>query len=274
MEGRVAASLFRRGWLPQGPRALIVIVHGYAEHSGRYEHVGSWLARRGFAVHAYDHVGHGRSSGLRCHVNRFDDYLDDLERVIEQVRDEQPELALFVFGHSMGGLIAAALARERQPQVAGVATSGALLSAPRRSRVRRWIFRLLRRVAPRRSLNSGLVPAALSTDPRVVEAYLADPLVERTLTISLALELTEAIERTAAGGADVSLPLLALHGGDDRICPPEGSERFARAAPRGRFVRYPGLRHEILNEPSWESVLGDLEAWLGEQLAAAEATPG
>ena len=272
VEGTVAASLFRRGWVPREPRAAVLIVHGYGEHSGRYEHVGARLAGHGFATHAYDHLGHGRSSGPRCHVRRMDDYLDDLERMLTRVREEQAGLPTFVLGHSMGGLVTAMLARERRPEVAGYVTSGAALETPRLPRLRERAVRLLRRVAPRLSLPSDLDPEGLCTDPRVVEAYLADPLVHRRMTTSLAVALLDAMRRTAPGGGDVAAPLLALHGGDDPICLPTGSERFAAAAPQGRFLRYPGLRHEILNEPVWRDVLGDVTAWLDERLARPEAT--
>lgn len=262
MRGAVADALARRGWLPERPRAAVLIVHGYGEHSGRYEHVGRWLAERGLAAHAYDHLGHGRSSGVRCHVRRFDDYLDDLARVLDRIRQEAPELPLVLLGHSMGGLVVAKFARERRPDVAGVALSGPALGLAGAVRRRLWLTRVLRLFAPRMALDAGLDPKGLCTDPRVVEAYLADPLVERRMTVSLAAELMKAVSRTGPGGADVALPLLVLHGDDDPICGPAFAERFASAAPHGRFVRYPGLRHEILNEPSWERVLENLLAWL------------
>jgi alpha-beta hydrolase superfamily lysophospholipase len=125
---------------------------------------------------------------------------------------------------------------------------------------------VIRAVLPRLRLDAGLDLQGLSTDPRVLEAYLADPLVERKMTAALAVELMAALERTGPGGADVALPLLALHGGDDPICSPTGSERFAAAAPRGRFIRYPGLRHEIFNEPSYRDVLGDVASFLEERI--------
>ncbi len=259
--------LFRRGWVPEHARASVLVVHGFAEHSGRYEHVGQWLAERGFAVHAYDHRGHGRSAGRRCHVERFDEYLDDLTIVLAQVRAEAPEDPVFLIGHSMGGLVVAAFARERRPTVAGVVLSGAALAVPEgNSRIR--IARLIRAVLPRLRLDAGLDLQGLSTDPRVIEAYLADPLVERKMTAALAAELMAAVERTGAHGFEVALPLLVLHGGDDPICAPAGSERFAAAAPAARFVSYRGLRHEIFNEPSHREVLADVAAFFGERLQA------
>jgi len=266
--GASGELLFRRGWIPERARATVLIVHGFAEHSGRYEHVGRFLAERGFAAHAYDHRGHGRSAGRRCHVDRFNEYLDDLTIVLEQVRADRPGDPAFLVGHSMGGLVVATFARERKPDVSGVVLSGAALALPQgNSRIR--IARLMRAILPRLRLDAGLDLQGLSTDPRVIEAYLADPLVERKMTASLAAELLGAVERTGPNGSDVALPLLVLHGGDDPICPPEGSERFAAAARAGRFVRYPGLRHEIFNEPSHRDVLADVAAFFDERLAGS-----
>lgn len=269
--GAGGAVLFRRGWMPGRARASVLVVHGFGEHSGRYEHVGQWLAERGFAVHAYDHRGHGRSAGRRCHVDRFDEYLDDLAVVLEQVRADAPETPLFLIGHSMGGLVVATFARERSPSVCGVVLSGAALAVPEgNSRIR--IARLIRAVLPRLRLSAGLDLAGLSTDPRVLAAYLADPLVERKMTASLAVELLGAVARTGPGGADVALPLLVLHGGDDSICASEGSERFAAAARTARFIRYRGLRHEIFNEPGFRDVLADVASFFEERLNGSRST--
>lgn len=269
--GAAGAVLFRRGWIPERARASVLVVHGFGEHSGRYEHVGQWLAERGFAVHAYDHRGHGRSAGRRCHVDRFDEYLDDLAVVLEQVRVDAPKNPVFLIGHSMGGLVVATFARERSPSVSGVVLSGAALALPEgNSRIR--IARLIRAVLPRLRLSAGLDLAGLSTDPRVLQAYLADPLVEHQMTASLAVELLGAVERTAPGGADVAVPLLVLHGGDDPICASEGSERFAAAARTARFIRYRGLRHEIFNEPGFRDVLADVASFFEERLDGSRST--
>src|SRR5262249_41899882 len=147
--------LFRRGWIPERVRASVVLVHGFGEHSGRYEHVGQWLAERQFAVHAYDQRGHGRSAGRRCHVDRFDEYLDDLAAVLDDVRAKAPEHPLFLIGHSMGGLVVATFARERSPAVDGAVLSGAALALPEGSnRIR--MARLVRAVLPRLRLSAGL----------------------------------------------------------------------------------------------------------------------
>jgi alpha-beta hydrolase superfamily lysophospholipase len=258
--------LFGRRWEGPAPRREVVLVHGYGEHSGRYEHVGRFLAERGARVHAYDHQGHGRSSGPRCHVRRFADFLDDLERVVERARRAGRELPVYVIGHSMGGLVACAWARERRPDVAGLVVSAPALAAPGGpSPALLRLLPLASRIAPRLALDSELDPQGLSRDPAVVEAYLADPLVHLRMTLSLARELFAAMARTAGGGAELGLPALMLHGADDPICSPDASRRFAEAAPDCRYRSYPRLRHEIFNEPERDEVLADVQAWIEER---------
>jgi alpha-beta hydrolase superfamily lysophospholipase len=258
-------SLFRRSWLPEHAEHVLLLVHGFAEHSGRYEHLGAWFAARGCAVHAYDHQGHGRSEGRRGHVRRFGDLLDDLDAMLAAVRAEHPEGRPHLVGHSMGGLVVAASLCERAPEVASAVTSGAALAVSEGfSRGRLLAARGLRWVAPRLALDAGLDPQGLSRDPEVVRAYVEDPLVLRRMTTSLAVELVQAIERTASRAATVRVPLLMLHGQDDPICPPAGTIRFFEALvvePR-RIELYPGLRHEIFNEPEQARVFEDVLAWV------------
>ena len=265
LPGSTGDLLFRRSWLPRTPERIIILVHGYGEHSGRYEHTASDLARAGFEVHAYDQQGHGRSGGTRCHVRRFEHLLDDLEGFVATVRAERASLPVAVVGHSMGGLVVAAYASQRNPKVAGVVASAALLSMHEDlSRARVIAVRGLKWLAPRLSLASQLDPKALSRDPEVVRAYLEDPLVQRKITASLASEMLSAMKRTAAAAAAVRVPMLLLHGEDDRICPVAGSRNFFEQlkVTQREFHTYPGLRHEIFNEPERAAVLSDLIGWI------------
>jgi alpha-beta hydrolase superfamily lysophospholipase len=258
-------TLFRRSWLPVRSENLLLLIHGFAEHSGRYEHLGAWFAAHGCVVHAYDHQGHGRSDGVRAHVRCFDDFLDDLDQMLAAVRAEHPGLPVQLVGHSMGGLILIAFLCERAPEVAGAVSSGAALALSENlSRGRMLAARVLRRLAPRLGLGSGLDPEGLSRDPEVVRAYLEDPLVFRHMTTSLAAELLGAVERTARSAAKVRVPLLMLHGEEDPICPVAGTRRFfagLSVEPR-RLQVYPGLRHEIFNEPEQLRVFEDVLAWV------------
>ena len=274
LEGAGDLRLFRRWWVPESesPRAAVLLVHGYGEHSGRYDHLGRWLGARNLAVHAYDHRGHGRSGGRTCHVDAFDDYLDDVGRMLDHVRREHAGLPLFLVGHSMGGLIVSAFLRERHPDIEGAVTSGAALAVPDTfSPFRVWAARLLRGVAPRLSLPSGLDAAGISRDPEVVRVYQEDPLVHSTMTSSLAVELLRALQRTAGGGAAVRVPMLLLHGESDPLCHVDGSREFhaTLTTPGSDLCVYPGLYHEIFNEPEQEAVFQDLLAWVEGRLARA-----
>jgi alpha-beta hydrolase superfamily lysophospholipase len=165
----------------------------------------------------------------------------------------------------MGGLVVAAYASQRNPNVAGVVASGAVLSMPEDlSRARVIAIRGLKWIAPRLSLESQLDPKTLSRDPEVVRAYVEDPLVQRKITASLASEMLSAIKRTAAAAAAVRVPMLLLHGEDDWICPVEGSRNFFEQlkVTQRELHTYPGLRHEIFNEPERATVLGDLIGWI------------
>jgi len=256
-------------WLPERPSRVLLLVHGYAEHSGRYEAMAAWFAARGAAVQAYDHRGHGRSTGPRCHVGRFGEFLDDLAAVLDSVRAQHAELPVTLAGHSMGALITLAFLAERTPPVASAVTSGAALSLGAVSPVLKALARALRRVAPRLSLGSGLDPEGLSRDPEVVHRYLEDPFVYRTMTASLGAELLAAAPRTAARAPEIRVPLLMLHGAADPLCAAAGSRSFHAGLDPARSVLriYPGLRHEIWNEPEREAVWQDVWTWLEERPA-------
>ncbi len=264
MRAHDGLSLLRRAWRPAEPQRAILLVHGFAEHSDRYDGLGSWLAARDFAVHAYDQRGHGRSEGVRCHVDRFDEFLDDLQIAVDLVRSEHPHLPLSIVGHSMGGLIVSAFLNERKPDVIAAATSGAALAVDGVPQWRRKLSRMLRRMAPQRSIASGIDPSGLCRDQSVVQAYIDDPLVHRRMTFSLADELLAAVVRTAGSGAQVQVPLLMLHGEADEICPARGTRAFHAQlrGPGHRLRIYPQLRHEIFNEPEREQVYEDLAEWL------------
>ena len=250
------------------PERALVVAHGFAEHSGRYEALGCWFAEHGCAVHAYDHQGHGRSQGPRNYVASFADYHDDLAVLVERVRCEHAGLDVVLVGHSMGGLIAAGFAREYKPEVLGVVLSGPALSVGEAlSGPRLWFTQLMRHFAPRFLFDAGFTPDGLSRDPEVRRLYEEDSLVDTRMTPALALAMLQAIESTACGGAEVEVPLLLLHGGDDSLCDPSGSQVFFESLPGGsappsELKIYPGLLHEIFNEPEREDVFADLLGWV------------
>jgi alpha-beta hydrolase superfamily lysophospholipase len=265
LPGARGEILFRREWRGPAPERSLLLVHGLAEHSGRYEHFGAWFAERGCAVHAYDLIGHGRSDGARGHLRKFSDYLDDLDAMLHFVREHEPELPIVLVGHSMGGLVVTTYASERGPEVAGVVTSGAALTlssdvSPRTVALANALALFL----PRIRLDAKVDPAGLSRSSAVVQDYRDDPLVFSKVTLSMAKALFGAIRRSASAGSRIRVPMLLLHGEDDPICPVVGSRLMFSQLEVGRaaLTTYPGLLHEIFNEPEHERVFEDLFEWL------------
>jgi acylglycerol lipase len=269
--------LLGRAWVPASPpRAAIAIVHGYAEHSGRYDWTGRQLAARGYAVYACDLRGHGRSDGERVFVRSFNEYLDDVSALLDQVRERQPGVPVFLLGHSMGGCIAALLLVTRRPRLEGVLLSGAVLIPARgiRAALMGRVIQLLARIAPRRNMRA-LDARAVSRDPGVVAAYASDPLVHHGgmpfSTLAALVRATKAIEHRAA---QVTTPMLIMHGSGDVLVSPRGSEwLYETVSSPDKLLRvYNGLHHEILNEPEREQVLGDIAAWLDARTKPAAAS--
>jgi len=263
-------SLVRRHWRAAESERVLVLVHGIAEHSERYDGAARWLAQRGFSVHALDQRGNGDSEGPRKHVPSFDTFLDDLERFLTLVREEEPRAPLALLGHSMGGLIVAALLAWRQPVLDAAVLSGpALLPASRVGPLGVALGRLVARVLPRLPLSAAIDPQLLSRDPAVAEAYVSDPRISGPISLRLGTELMRAARRIRASAGAIRVPVLIVHGEEDRLCRVEGSREFyAQLVPEGCELRtYPGLRHEVLNEPEREQVLADICGWLDKRVA-------
>jgi alpha-beta hydrolase superfamily lysophospholipase len=265
-----------RAWLPARPDRVMVLVHGYAEHCGRYDEMAMYFARRGFAVHAYDQAGHGRTRGPRGHVDRFERLPREAVAFVEQVGTEHPGLPVTLVGHSMGGLVVAAAAAFLHPPVDRFVLSGAALRLPTdgpgawRQRASLLAARVLSRVVPRLGVAAGLDDEAISRDPEVVRRYREDPYVEDRMTVRFAAGMNQMLGRVIPAAGRVERPVLVLHGEDDRLTSPQGSVAFhaALAAPvaeQSALKLYPGLRHEIFNEPEREQVWQDVLEWLGPQ---------
>ncbi len=258
--------IFTQAWLPDGaPRAVVLLVHGYAEHSGRYAHVGAALSARGYAVYALDHRGHGQSGGERVQVRDFDEYVADLHTYYERVTAEQPGVPVFVYGHSMGSLIALLFALRYQDHLAGLITTGTALKPAATNAALAGVVHLLARWWPASQIVPALAAGGISRDPEVVRRYDADPLVPRTrLKLGWTAAFTHAAHRCQAGLPALRLPYLALHGGADPITLPEGAAlvRAASGSPDTTVKVYDGLRHEIHNEPEQDQVFADVLAWL------------
>ncbi len=264
--------LFERAWLPDGaPVGVVALVHGYAEHSGRYEYVGVWLAQRGYAVHALDLRGHGQSEGDRAFVRSFNEYLDDVEAFLALVRGRHDGATPWLMGHSMGGTVVTLSAVTRRPAVRGLLLSGAVLAATAGTpRIVTQIMLLLGRFAPRLRLRK-LAAATVSRDAEVVALYDSDPLNFRgKMPAGLIASMLRAERIINKRMESIDLPLLIMHGTEDALSSPAGSETlYRRASSSDKTLKmYEGLYHEILNEPERDVVLEDIASWLDARSAA------
>ncbi len=255
--------LLARSWAARGePWGVVLLVHGVSEHSGRYEHVGEWLSEAGLEVRAYDQRGFGGSGGRRGDVRVWRSLLDDLEGRMAAAR--RPGLPLVLYGHSMGGLICVEYAESARPQPDLMVLSAPGLDSGHPKWLR-WAAAVLGRVLPWVSVSGDDDFSVLSRDPAVAEAFRSDPLVVNRQTFRFGREAFAAQARTRAGIGRIHVPTLVMHGDADWLVPPSASEPLARVPGVTRRV-YPGLRHELHNEPEGRAVVADVVAWLRGQV--------
>jgi len=262
-------ELYYQRWRPEGEtKAVLAIVHGFGEHSGRYGNVVNWFVPKGYAIYAFDLRGSGRSPGQRGHINSFAEFREDVKTFLQLVRAQEPDRPLFLLGHSMGGLIVLNYVLHHPEGLTGVIASGPALGSLPVSPLLLALAKLLSRIWPRFTLDTNLDATAISRDPAVVEAYVNDPLVHSLGTPRLGTELLKAMEWTQAHAAEMKVACLIVHGGADRLAPPEASRAFYERmtiADKARY-EYEGYYHEVFNDIGKERVLADVEAWIQRHL--------
>jgi alpha-beta hydrolase superfamily lysophospholipase len=269
-------ALQYQAWVPEQIKAVIVLVHGLADHSGRYKNLVDCLVPKGYAIWTYDQMGHGKSPGSRCYVNRFDELGHDLGQFIDLVKQNNPDVPLFLVGHSMGALVCAAFAADHPQSVDGLALSGLVLKSGQS------IPRLTLKLA---GLLSTLTPwlgvqhldcSAISRDASVVEAYVKDPLVYTgKIPARMGVELLTAMGAVQSRLKDIILPVLLLHGAADRLAEPSSSQcMYDNVSSNDKELHlFPGCYHEVFNEPCHEFVIGVLSRWLDKHLTLRPAGP-
>ncbi len=253
-----------RTWEPSASRADVVLVHGLAEHSGRYERVGDQLSEAGYRVTAFDLIGFGASGGRRGDIESWTMFLDQVQDHLESVRSERP---IILMGHSMGGLIALEYALSERPK-----PDLLVLSSPGLAGGDAWqraLAPVAAALAPKLTMPNGLDGAQLSRDPAVGEAYFADPLVLTKSTNRFGANLFAAMKRTRTHAESLDIPALIIHGGADTIVPPSSSAPLEAIDGVTRTL-YPKLRHECMNEPEGPEVVADIIAWLDGHIPGTE----
>lgn len=261
-------NLFFREWNIKDPQANILVVHGLGEHSGRYSALANDFKNAGFSVFSFDLRGHGKSDGRRGHIMNFHEYLYDTDN-FKQMLLKRSSKPLFILGHSMGGLIAFNFAIKNPTNITGLVTSGPLFKIS--AKVPEWKKKLgvfLSNRIPSLSMSNGLNPNHLSHAQKVVHAYIKDPLVHTKVTARWFTEITGAMEETFKIAARLNMPVLMLHGGNDLLTDPKGSEDvFSLLTVRDKTLKlYDGYYHEIYNEIERQRPVNDTIEWIRKRL--------
>lgn len=274
-------ELFYQGWMPQGEaKAVVCLVHGLGEHSGRYAYVARMLNDAGYALIGFDQRGHGKTPGAKGVTPPYGRMLDDISLLIDEAGKRVPGKPRFLYGHSMGGNLVVNYAMQRQSVAVGalsgiVATSPALRTASKPPAAKVTAGKVLYRLAPNVVMPNGLELAGISRDPAVVEAYKADPLVHDKMSARLGLDVLRQGEWALAHADQFPpIPLLLVHGTADRLTSAPACEEFAgaigRAASAGScgcdctLKLWPGYYHETHNEPEKDQVLCYMIDWLDQ----------
>ncbi|MBI9047168.1 MAG: lysophospholipase [Anaerolineaceae bacterium] len=263
-------NIYYQYWLPENEiKANIMVVHGLAEHSGRYMNVVNQLIPAGYGIFALDHIGHGKSDGTRVFVETFQDFITTLKISFDKIQSLQPGKPIFIMGHSMGGMISAAYLLEYQNELAGAVLSGPGFKIPETITPTMILLNnIFSAILPKFGLVQ-LDANGVSRDPAVVDAYINDPLVDTGKTTSrLGSELIKTIQTLNKRAQEIELPTIIMQGTEDILVDPEGAPlMFEKISSSDKTLKmYEGLHHEIFNEPEHEAVIQDVIDWLDDQM--------
>jgi acylglycerol lipase len=265
-------TFYMQGWEPEGkPKAVVCLVHGIGEHTGRYAHVGKAFNDAGYALFGFDMRGHGKSGGPRGHFPSLDVVMQDIRQFVEFQKQNHPGLPVFLYGHSLGGLMTLAFTIQYGQELTGViATGPALRSALQEQKVKVTLARMLGTIIPRVTISSDLGVEGLSHDQAVVDAYVNDPLTHDKTSLGLGKTALTAIDVCFERAKEFKPPLLIMHGKADKITYASGSEDFAKLVGETNkdvtLKLWDGMYHEIHNEPEKEEVFKVIIEWMDKRL--------
>ncbi|MCR4407835.1 MAG: lysophospholipase [Anaerolineae bacterium] len=262
-------GIYHQVWRPEGdPRAALLLVHGYAEHSGRYIHVADYFVGQGYAVYALDHRGHGKSAGRRGYFERFQFLVDDLDTFFDLVRQREPGRTIFLVGHSMGGLLAAAYTIQHPDKVDGLVLSGPWFRPSEGvSPLLQALSEIIAALFPGMGVTR-LAAAAISRDPEIVARYDSDPLNYRgQVPACVGVEMLKTAQWVLRDAHTITCPVLIMHGIEDKLADPAASrELYESISSQDKTLKlWDGLYHEIFNEPEKDQVLAFMRDWLAQR---------
>jgi alpha-beta hydrolase superfamily lysophospholipase len=259
-----SSLLYTTEWPCPNPKATLLLVHGLGEHIGRYAHLAHFFNAHGIAVLGFDHPGHGQTAGKRGHAKNMETLMEGVEAMLAETKIRYPGLPVFLYGHSMGGNITLNYILRKQPEVAGV-----IISAPHIKVVTEpsallvAMGRLVHRIYPSGAQSNGLDVAQISRDKDIVQQYMDDPLVHDRISYALAIALIDGANWLNAYQGNIPIPVLLMHGSADGITSAAASKEFAqRNGSQITYKEWPGLYHEIHNEPEKEKVFTFALDWI------------
>ena len=258
-------KLYSQTWFAlHEQRAIINLIHGFGEYSGRYSHWAIEMAKKGFTVRSYDMRGHGRSEGKRGYSSGYHKLLNDLELFINNGKAEYADIPFFLYGFSFGGNLAVNFAIQTNSEISGLIISSPWLElAKKYSPVKITLAKLIGAILPGVLVNNGIKAEDISRDLRAVHHYRTDPLVHDRIGIRLALQIMEAGRKASMSIYKINVPLLVMHGSSDNITSCRASRDFVRnAGERTTFIEWEGGFHELHNDLDQEKVFNSLVDWL------------
>lgn len=258
-----------KSWVPDSkPKAVICLVHGLGEHSGRYAHVGKTFTESGFALAGFDLRGHGKSGGQRGHYPSLKTLMGDLHQQCEQINNRFPKTPQFMYGHSLGGLFVLVYATYQHHSLTGIISVAPALQSPVLEQKNKMaMVNFLGGLFPTLTIPTGLDPESISRNTRIVRDYQEDPLVHDQATLSTGKIGLQAIEWVLAHTESFPSPLLILHGTEDKLVYPSGSKELSSMIEGNLTTKFfDGLYHELHNEPEKDQVLAFSLDWMNSQL--------
>jgi alpha-beta hydrolase superfamily lysophospholipase len=262
-------NLFQRSWIPLNkPKALLVILHGLGEHSARYDHFAQFMALNDYLVNSFDYRGHGKSEGQRFFVNSIDEYCLDVENFILSIRSQYPELPIFIFSHSMGGLISTTLVSQDRIKVDGLIASSAVVKiSDEMSSLTIKLAGITAAIAPKMGVLGG-VSDQVCRDPEVVRSHREDPLIQGKLPAKTMAEILKAVKWLGDKMGNITIPILIMTGSADTMADSKGSkDLYQKCSSKDKTLKiWEGLYHELLNEPEKDQVMAEVLAWTNSHI--------
>lgn len=260
-------NFYGQSWIAAKTKAVVVLVHGMGEHSSRYHHVAQIFTDHNYSVVAFDHFGHGKTSGKRGHNPNFEAVLESVKLVIAKAKKRFPKTPIFLYGQSMGGNVVLNYALRRKTKLHGViATSPFLKLAFEPPAVKLFFGKIIQKIAPSLTMGNELIVDHLSRDQKEVQKYVDDPLVHNKISPNYSLVFFDTGEWAIANASKTKIPMLVMHGDQDKITSPLGSEEFVKNSKTGSLKIYKGGYHELHNDLCKQEMIQDMLAWLEAQL--------